>query len=345
MALRLDALAEALGVDFVGDGSLILDRVAPLESAVPGALSFLANTAYRKHLRSTAASAVILRPEWVADCPCGVLVADNPYLLYAKAAGLLFPEPPVAAGVHPSAVVADGVDLAPTAHVGPMAVIEEGACVGAGAVIGPGCVIGRGCRIGADCRLQAHVTLGQGVTLGERVVVKPGAVIGADGFGFANDQGRWVKVPQLGSVRIGNDVEIGANTCIDRGTARDTVISDGVKLDNQIQVGHNVEIGDHTAAAAHVGISGSTRIGRYCTLAGASGYVGHIELADHVHCTGMAMVTRSLKEPGVYSSGIPAEPNRQWLRNSVHFRHLDELVQRIKGLEARLDNNSDQTSS
>lgn len=340
MAMRLFELAEALGAEYRGDGELILDHVAPLEDAGPGALSFLANKAYRKHLAGTGASVVILRPEWASDCPCGALLADNPYLLYAKATSVLFPENVRSPGIHPSAVVSDPALLGDSVHIGPMAVIEEGVELGARVHIGPGCVVGRHCRIGADSRLLANVTLGHGVVMGERVLVKPGAVIGADGFGFASDNGRWVKVPQLGTVRIGNDVEIGANTCVDRGSARDTVIGDGVKLDNLIQVAHNVEIGEHTAAAAHVGIAGSTRIGRYCTLAGASAYAGHIELADHVHCTAMTGVTHSLSEPGVYSGGIPAEPNKKWLRNSVHFRHLDELVQRIKALEAMLDKKS-----
>ncbi|MBU0499613.1 MAG: UDP-3-O-(3-hydroxymyristoyl)glucosamine N-acyltransferase [Gammaproteobacteria bacterium] len=338
--MQLSKLAEALGAEFTGDGDLILDQVAPLQDAGPGALSFLANKAYRKHLAGTGASAVVLKPEWVSDCPCGALLSDNPYLLYARAASLLFPEERSAVGVHPSAVVADTALLGNAVSIGPMAVIEEGVELGARVYIGPGCVIGRRCRVGADSRLLANVTLGHGVVMGERVLIKPGAVIGADGFGFANDDGRWVKVPQLGGVRIGNDVEIGANTCIDRGSARDTVIGDGVKLDNQIQIGHNAEIGEHTAAAAHVGISGSTRIGRYCTLAGASAYAGHIVLADHVHCTAMTGVTHSLSEPGVYSGGVPAEPNKKWLRNSVHFRHLDELVRRIKALEAKLDKKS-----
>jgi UDP-3-O-[3-hydroxymyristoyl] glucosamine N-acyltransferase len=266
-----------------------------------------------------------------------VILADNPYLVYARASGLLFPQPEVVAGIHPSAVVATDVVCPDTAYIGPMAVLAEGVVLGEGVFVGPGCVIGAGCRIGSQSRLEASVTLAEGVTLGERVRIHPGTVIGGDGFGFANDNGRWVKVPQLGSVEIGHDVEIGANTCIDRGSLRNTVIGDGVKLDNLIMIAHNVEVGAHTAMAANTGISGSTKIGRYCTLAGAVGLVGHIELADHVHVTGMTMVTRSLKEAGVYSGNVPAEPNRSWQRNMVHLRHLDELVKRVAELESRLE--------
>ena len=337
MAFRLLALAETLGVDYVGDAETLVDHVAPLEEAGAGALSFLANKKYKKHLVETRASVVVLRPEWLPACPVAALVSDNPYLVYARAASLLYPQGKVAGGIHASAVVADDVWVPGSVVIGPTAVIESGVELGEDVVIGPGSVVGSGSRIGRGSRLMANVTLCSGVVLGERVLVQPGAVIGGDGFGFANDQGTWVKVPQLGGVVIGNDVEIGANTCIDRGSLRDTLISDGVKLDNLIMIAHNVEVGDHTAIAACSGISGSTKIGRYCTLAGASGLVGHIELADHVHVTGMTMVTRSLKEAGVYSGNVPAEPNGKWLRNMVQLRKLDELVQRVKELESRLD--------
>lgn len=332
----LDALAEALGAEFVGDPATRVNHVAPLEDAGPGALSFLANKKYLRHLSATGAAVVVLQAQWRADCPCAALVSDNPYLLYARAAALLFPPQRPARGIHPSAVVAGDAQVAGSARIGPLVVIEAGAVLEEGVVIGPGCVVGAGCRIGRDSRLMAKVTLCHGVVLGERVLVQPGAVIGGDGFGFANDRGAWVKVPQLGGVVVGNDVEIGANTCIDRGSLRDTRIGDGVKLDNLIMIAHNVEVGEHSAIAACSGVSGSTKIGRYCTLAGATGLVGHIELADHVHVTGMTMVTHSLKEPGVYSGNVPAQPNAKWLRNMVQLRKLDELVQRVKALEGRL---------
>jgi UDP-3-O-[3-hydroxymyristoyl] glucosamine N-acyltransferase len=214
--------------------------------------------------------------------------------------------------------------------------VEDEARVGARAFVGPGCVLGPRAQVGEDCRLVARVTLGRDTRLGRRVLIHPGAVVGGDGFGLANDGGVWVKVPQLGGVSVGDDVEIGANTTVDRGAIRDTVIEDGVKLDNLIQVGHNVRIGAHTAVAACSGISGSTRIGRHCTIGGAAGLAGHLEIADGVHITGMAMVTRSIREPGVYSGNLPAESNRQWRRNVAHFRRLEELARRIKALEAAL---------
>jgi UDP-3-O-[3-hydroxymyristoyl] glucosamine N-acyltransferase len=215
-------------------------------------------------------------------------------------------------------------------------VIEDGVEIGPAVYVGPGCVVGKDSRIGAGTRLVARVAVVNGSVIGERCILHPGAVVGSDGFGNANDAGRWVKVPQIGRVVIGDDVEIGANTTIDRGSLKDTVIGDGVRLDNLIQVGHNARIGDHTAAASFVGISGSTQIGSRCTLGGASGFAGHLTIADDVHFTGMAMVTHSIREPGVYSSGIPAIPNREWRRNVARFQHLDALTRRVKALEAAL---------
>jgi UDP-3-O-[3-hydroxymyristoyl] glucosamine N-acyltransferase len=337
LAISLRELASTLAVTFSGDGDVRVDHVAPLEEAGEGALSFLANRRYRRFLANTAASVVVLREEWLPDCPTAALLTDNPYLLYARAASLLYPQAPPVGAIHPSAVVADDVHVPDSVRIGAVAVVEAGVHLAEGVSIGPGCVVSAGCHMGTDSCLVANVTLGPGVRLGERVLIQPGAVIGAEGFGFANDQGAWVKVPQLGSVVIGDDVEVGANTCIDRGALRDTLIKDGVKLDNLIMIAHNVEIGEHTAIAACSGVSGSTRIGRYCTLAGASGLVGHIELGDHVHVTGMTMVTRSLPEAGVYSGNVPAEPNKRWLRTMVQLRRLDELGKRVKELEQRLD--------
>jgi UDP-3-O-[3-hydroxymyristoyl] glucosamine N-acyltransferase len=340
----LQQLATALDVACVGDPATQVDRIAPLEDAEPASLSFLANSRYRRHLAETRASIVILREEWLPECPCAALLSPNPYLTFAHAAGLLYPQPARPAGVHPSAVVAADARLAESVRVGPLAVIESGARLGERVDIGPGCIIGANCQIGADCRLLPRVTLLAGVVLGERVLIQPGAVLGADGFGFANDAGSWVKVPQLGGVQLGNDVEIGANTCIDRGSLRDTRIHDGVKLDNLIQIAHNVELGEHSAIAACSGIAGSTRIGRHCTLGGATAVLGHLELADGVQVNAQSLVTRSLREPGSYSSSLPAQSNKAWLKNMAQLRRLEQLERRVKQLETRLERHSDTPS-
>jgi UDP-3-O-[3-hydroxymyristoyl] glucosamine N-acyltransferase len=233
-------------------------------------------------------------------------------------------------------VVADGAIVADDAWVGPGAVVDEGVEIGRRAFVGPGCVIGAGCVVGDDSRLVARVTLCPGTRIGRRALIQPGAVIGRDGFGFARDGDRWVRIPQIGGVVLGDDVEIGANTCVDRGAIDDTVVGDGAKLDNLIQIGHNCDIGDNTAMAACSGISGSTRIGRNCTIAGAVGMAGHLTIGDDVHFTGMAMVTRSVSQPGVYSSGIPAMPNADWRRSVARIRQLEDLFKRVRQLEREL---------
>jgi UDP-3-O-[3-hydroxymyristoyl] glucosamine N-acyltransferase len=332
----LGELAARLGAELAGDGGCAITGLGTLEDGGPGDIAFLANPRYRRHLSETRVSAVLLRQEDRDACRTGALVCKDPYLAYARVAALLYPEPTVAGGVHASAIVAPGATVDPTAWIGPAAVIEEQARIGPRAFFGRGCILGRGTVVGADCRLVARVTVCHDCVLGERCLVHPGAVIGSDGFGQANDGGRWVKVPQLGRVVVGDDVEVGANTTIDRGSLRDTVIGDGVRLDNLIQIAHNVEVGDHTAMAAFAGVSGSTRIGRHCTLAGASGLVGHISLADNVHVSGMTMVTHSITEPGVYSGNVPAIPNREWRKNIARFNHLDEIARRVRALEAGL---------
>jgi UDP-3-O-[3-hydroxymyristoyl] glucosamine N-acyltransferase len=335
-SFRLAELAALVGAELHGDPERRVDGIATLQDAGTGDVSFLANRRYRAELAATRASAVILQPADLAACPTDALISTNPYLTYARVADLLFPIPPVVGGVHTSAVVAPGARIDATAWVGPLCVVEDGAEVGAGVYLGPGSLVGADSRIGEGTRLVARVVVWNASVIGRRCVIHPGAVIGSDGFGNANDDGRWVKVPQLGRVVIGDDVEIGANTTLDRGSLRDTVVADGVRLDNLIQVGHNVTIGEHTAAAAFVGISGSTSIGRRCTLGGSAGFAGHLTIADDVHVTGMAMVTHSLREPGSYSSGIPAVPSREWRRNVARFQHLDELSRRVKALEAAI---------
>lgn len=333
---RLADLAAHVAAELRGDPDRLIHGVATLEDAAAGDISFLANRRYRAELETTGASAVVLQAADSAACPVDALITPNPYLAYARIADLLFPVPAVAGGVHPTAVVAVGARVHATAWVGPLCVVEDGVEIGPGAFVGPGCLVGADSRIGAGTRLVARVVVLNGSVIGRRCVIHPGAVIGSDGFGNANDAGRWVKVPQLGRVVIGDDVEIGANTTVDRGSLRDTVIGDGVRLDNLIQVGHNVTIGEHTAAAAFVGISGSTVIGSRCTLGGAAGFAGHLTVADDVHVTGMAMVTHSLREAGAYSSGIPAIPSREWRRNVARFQHLDDLARRVKALETAI---------
>jgi UDP-3-O-[3-hydroxymyristoyl] glucosamine N-acyltransferase len=320
----LGELAVRFALELRGSPDLRVSRVATLSHATAGTLSFLANSRYRRSLATTEASAVVLSAEDAAACPVAALIATNPYLSYARIATLLHPEPAMAPGVHPSAVIAPGAHLAPSAAVGPLAVIEEEAEIGERAAIGPGCIVQRGALVGADSRLVARVNLYPGVRIGERCLLHAGAVIGADGFGFAPDRGGWVKVPQVGSVRIGDDVEIGANTTVDRGAIGDTVIEHGAKLDNQIQVGHNVTIGPHSAIAACTGISGSTTLGARCMVGGMVGFAGHLTIADDVMITGCSLVSASIREPGSYSSGMPTVPTRAWRRMVAHLRRFGE---------------------
>jgi len=336
VAIKLQELANRLGVELRGDGERYVQRVETLERADDVSLCFFGDREYQAELRATSAAAVILVEPDVPLCPVAALVSANPYLTYARAAQLLHPEPVVTGGRHPSAVVAHA-QVDPSAWIGAMAVVEEGAQIGPRVFVGPGSIVGCGCRIDEDSRLVARVTLCAGTRIGKRVLIQPGAVIGRAGFGFAKDGERWVRIPQLGGVRLGDDVEIGANTTVDRGALEDTLIADGAKLDNLIQIGHNCHIGENTALAACSGISGSTKIGRNCTIAGAVGMAGHLTIGDDVHFTGMAMVTRSFTEPGLYSSGIPAMPNAQWRRSVARFRHLDEFARRLKGLEEKRD--------
>jgi len=317
-------------------------RVDTLRRAGDGSLCFFADRKYRAELRETKASAVIVAERDLELCPVAALVSSNPYLTYAFAARLLHPPRAVVGGRHPSAVVADSARVDPSAWIGATAVVDAGAEIGPRVLVGPGSIVETGCRIGADSRLVARVTLCEGTQIGKRVLIQPGAVIGREGFGFAKDGERWIRIPQIGRVCLGDDVEIGANTTVDRGAIEDTVIADGAKLDNLIQIGHNCSIGANTAMAACSGISGSTRIGRNCTIGGAVGMAGHLEIGDDVHFTGMAMVTRSFTEPGVYSSGIPAMPSTEWRRNAVRFRRLDDFARRLKSLEEELAKTNDE---
>jgi UDP-3-O-[3-hydroxymyristoyl] glucosamine N-acyltransferase len=321
--ISLGELAVRFGLVLRGDPDLKIDRVSTLARAGEGSLSFLANPRYRKQLEISRATAVAVSEADADAWPGAALIDPNPYLAYARIAQVLYPASAPQPSRHPSAVVSAGASVAASASIGPSCVIEDGAEIGERVALGPGCIVLEGARLGADTRLVAGVTVCAGVTIGMRCLLHPGAVIGADGFGFASDAGAWFKVPQVGSVQIGDDVEIGANTTIDRGAIDDTVVEHGVKLDNQIQVGHNVIIGAHTAVAGCVGISGSTSIGRRCMIGGAVGIAGHLTIADDVVVTGCSLVSASIKEAGSYSSGMPAVETRRWRRMVARLRRLD----------------------
>ncbi|HJP97095.1 MAG TPA: UDP-3-O-(3-hydroxymyristoyl)glucosamine N-acyltransferase [Rhodanobacteraceae bacterium] len=334
---RIDELAQRFGLEARGDAATVIRGVAPLASATGDRLAFLANPRYASDLSHTAAGVVVLSAEHAEASPVPVLVARDPYLAYARIAALFDHTPAPAPGVHPSAVVARGARIDPTASVGAGCVIDAGAVIEAGAVLGPQCVAGPGCVVGAQSLLGPRVVLVTRVVLGKRVLIHAGAVLGADGFGIARGEHGWVKVPQLGGVRVGDDCEIGANTTIDRGALEDTVLEEDVRLDNQIQVAHNVHIGAHSALAGCAAVAGSARIGRDCLVGGGAGVLGHLEIADGVTITAMSLVTRSIRAPGVYSSGAPLEENRGWRRNAARMRQLDKMARRIAVLEKQLE--------
>ncbi len=331
MSASLAELAVRFGCYLQGDPDKCVDRVATLQRAGPDAVSFLSNRRYLPYLRSTRAAAVILDAAHADACPGSALVSDNPYATYARIAAHLHPVAAVAPGVHPSAVIEPGAELSPSVSIGPLVHVGTGAVLGERVVIGSGCSIGRGATIGADTQLKPRVCIGDGAIIGKRVIVHEGAVVGGDGFGIARDVDGWVKVPQVGGVRLGDDVEVGANTTIDRGAIEDTVIGDDVRLDNLIQIAHNVEIGAHTAIAAGTAVAGSSRIGENCLIAGHVGIVGHIEITDGVTINAKALVTRSIKVPGVYSGKLPAQEARQWRRNAGRFRRLGRRVRSGRG--------------
>jgi UDP-3-O-[3-hydroxymyristoyl] glucosamine N-acyltransferase len=299
--------------------------------AKPDQLAFLANPKYRHQLAETCAGAVVMREDDADGYRGTALIAADPYVAFAKLAALFEPVPHHSPGIHPSAVVDPSATVASDAHVGAFVSIGARSRIGAGATIGPGCVIGDDCEVGAGTELVARVTLVTRVRLGERVRIHPGAVLGADGFGLAMDAGRWLKVPQLGGVLIGDDCEIGANTTIDRGAIEDTVLEADVRLDNQIQIGHNAFIGAHTARAGCSAVAGSARIGRYCLIGGGAGVLGHLEICDRVVITAMSLVSSTIREPGEYSSGTGLMDNRSWRKNAARFKQLDALARRIAG--------------
>jgi len=333
----LAELAARFNAEVIGDGQCAIERVATLNNAGPGDIAFLSNPRYRKFLHETSAAAVVISPDDKSDLKTNGLVVSNPYAVYARIAALLYPSHMGDVGIHPNACVHESAVIHATASIGALSYIGSGVTIGAHTCIGPGCVIDKDASIGDDCLLSSNVTVCHGCSVGDRVILHPGVVIGADGFGIAKEDNQWIKIPQVGRAILGSDIEVGANTCIDRGAIEDTIIEDGVKLDNLIQIAHNVQIGAHTAIASSTAIAGSAKIGRQCTIGGCVGIVGHIEITDNVTITGMSMVSHSIKEPGIYSSGTPLETNARWHRNSVRFKQLDEMARRLKQLEARLE--------
>ncbi|MEX2353023.1 MAG: UDP-3-O-(3-hydroxymyristoyl)glucosamine N-acyltransferase [Gammaproteobacteria bacterium] len=335
MSFKLGEIADVIRADVIGDPDREITGVATLKSAGADQLSFFANRRYSRYLKTTRAAAVVLGHEDAEQCPVSALVSSEPYLAFVKAVRYLNPEPDINPGLHPSAIICSSAKVGSGASIGANAWIGDNVVIGDNTLIGPGCVIDNGVVIGKDTRLIANVTLCHDVHIGERVILHPGVVIGSDGFGIANDDGKWLKIPQLGSVVIHDDVEIGANTTIDRGALENTIIEEGVKIDNQVQIGHNVIIGAHTAIAGSAGMAGSVIVGKHCMIGGAVAITGHIEIADNVTITGLSGVTNSIKTAGVYSGSLTTTDNRTWRKNMVRLRHLDQLARRVAVLEEK----------
>jgi UDP-3-O-[3-hydroxymyristoyl] glucosamine N-acyltransferase len=333
MAVSLGELASQFGCELRGDADTQIHQVASLHTATPDSLGFLSSSAFKQQLTATKAAAVVLRAADADDCPTACLINDNPYACYARIALLLNPPPAVEPGVHPSADVSPTANVAVSAQIAAHVSIGDRSTIGENTYVGPGCVIGTDCEIGANGRMLANVTVVRDATVGERFLFHPGTVIGSDGFGNAMTPEGWVKVPQLGGIRIGDDVEIGANCTFDLGALGDTVIEDGVHIDNLVHIAHNVRIGEHTAIAGQCGFSGSLVIGKRCMFGGQSAVAGHIEICDDVIVFGKGMITKSITEPGTYGTGIPALPVKEWGRMVARVRRLGSLIERVSKLE------------
>jgi UDP-3-O-[3-hydroxymyristoyl] glucosamine N-acyltransferase len=333
----LQELAAKFGCRLHGRGDAIVTHVATLGNATGDAVTFLANPLYRDQLLGTRAGAVVLQESFATACPVACLVTENPYATYARIAAYLHPRRAAEPGIHPTASVAPSAFVPESAHIGACAAIGADSMLGENVVIGAGAIVGRGVRVGRDTQIAPRVSLLDGVALGERCIVHSGAVVGADGFGFAEDRGEWVKIPHLGTVVIGNDVEIGANTTIDRGTIEATVIEDGVKLDNLVQIAHNVRIGAHTVMAAMSGAAGSTRVGRRCRFGGGAVVANQLTICDDVTLLFRSSVTKSITEPGVYGGCLPAEEATRWRRTTARVRNLDTMAERLQALEKTLE--------
>jgi UDP-3-O-[3-hydroxymyristoyl] glucosamine N-acyltransferase len=333
MRYTLSELAEQTGAGLSGSGDIIIEKVADISSGKEGSIVFVSSAKYLKHLKTTDASAVILTEKMLQVCDKPALVADNPRVVFSKIALLLNPLPAVEPWVSPHAVIAEDADVDPSARIEACVVIQNGVSIGPGTWLSPGCVLEKNVKIGANSRLFANVTVGEGCSIGDNSILHSGAVIGADGFGFVWDQDAYLKVPQLGNVIIGNDVEIGANTTIDRGAIGDTIVEDGVKLDNLVQIAHNDHIGEHTTMSGQSGLAGSVKVGKKCIIGGGVGVSDNLEITDDVILAGRSNVANSIKEPGMYAAVIPVVEARKWRRILGRIKQLDELARRIKALE------------
>ena len=333
---RLGEIVERFGGELIGDANIVIRQVAPLSTAQPEHISFLANPKYRHHLQTCRAGALIIAVAERDVTTLPRILSNNPYAYFAKVSALLNPRHTEAPGIHPAAVIDDSTIIPDSAKVGAFAYVGKNARIGERAVIGVGCYVGDGVIIGEDSLLYPQVTVYHDSVIGSRVVLHSGAVIGADGFGLANEDGRWIKVPQIGRVVIADDVEIGANTTVDRGALADTIIEEGVKLDNQIQIAHNVHIGAHTAMAGCVGVAGSAKIGRHCTVGGSAMILGHLEIADYVNISAGTLITKSIANPGKYTSVMPFSAHQDWLKNAAHLRHLDRMAKKLSELESKI---------
>ncbi|MBS0057201.1 UDP-3-O-(3-hydroxymyristoyl)glucosamine N-acyltransferase [Yersinia sp. Marseille-Q3913] len=336
-SIRLADLAQQLDAQVHGDGDLVITGIASMHSAEPSQITFLSNSRYQEQLATCHAGAVVLTEADLPFCKSAALVVKNPYLTYARMAQIMDTTPQPAQDIAPSAVISAQATLGDCVSVGANAVIESGVVLGDNVIIGAGCFIGKNTHIGAGSRLWANVSVYHEVVIGQNCLIQSGTVIGADGFGYANDRGNWIKIPQLGSVHIGDRVEIGACTTIDRGALDNTIIGNGVIIDNQCQIAHNVVIGDNTAVAGGVIMAGSLKIGRYCMIGGASVINGHMEICDKVTITGMGMVMRPITEPGLYSSGIPLQPNKVWRKTAALVMNIDGINKRLKAIERKID--------
>lgn len=332
----LGEIVERFGGELIGDADVLIKQVAPLSTAQAEHISFLANSKYRRQLQTCAAGAVILKVTERDATNLPRILSDNPYAYFAKVSALLNPPRSEAPGVHTSAVIEKTAIISDSATVGAFAFVGKRVTIGENVVIGPGCYLGDDVVIGDDSLLYPQVVIYHGCLIGKRVILHSGVVVGADGFGLAQEHGCWIKVPQIGRVVIGNDVEIGANTTVDRGAMDDTVIDDGVKLDNQIQIAHNVHIGAHTALAGCVGVAGSARIGRHCTVGGGAVILGHLEIADRVNVSAATLITKSVPIAGEYTSVMPFSSHLEWLRNAAHLRHLDKMAKKLGEMEKKI---------